>query len=615
MNFLRDRSLKQLGAYLLVLTSLVFIAEYFIIRRKINQLDEAERKIDFARGVQLSSQQLALQLQLYLNGREDLAAEVASRLEHQDYLLKILSDGGRIEGTDHFLQPLSRLPRITFDNLTTKWNEYKRNTFTLLSKGETMEEPAAVEAPADSTALATMVPSAPSPEPMHTGYARSRLRNEGLWLSLANWYDKLVIDLEDEVIGKREAIYTWLIILIVLNIGLLAGVYYLFRRYVLGHLNSISSTRFTSHSNGVAKNEIHHLQVRIDETLGNLKDATDFVTAIGHGNLSVDYKDSLDNSHNRSQNLLADSLVEMQAKLKAMNEEERKRQWANEGLTKFVDILRSSNDNIHALGDRIISTLIQYTGSNQGGLYLLNDEDEHNRHLELIALFAFDIKKFVQQKIKLGEGILGQTFLEKETTYLTDIPEEYVRITSGLGDATPKCILIVPLKIDQEVYGLVELASFREYQPHEITFVEKLGETIASTFGNVRAAQKNRHLIDEFQRQTDLMKSQEEVMRQNMEELQATQEEIVRKERNYQARIQELEEQAGDQTVVRDLETVRQELVRKERDYQTKIHELEKQVAQKPLKADDWELAQEVERTLRINLDALKITREELKSE
>ena len=230
----------------------------------------------------------------------------------------------------------------------------------------------------------------------------------------------------------------------------------------------------------------------------------------------------------------------MQTRLKAMNEEERKRQWSNEGLTKFVDILRSSNDDLNLLGDKIIAALVQYTKSNQGALYILNDEDSRNKYLELISLFAFDIKKYEQQKIKLGEGILGQTFLEKETTYLTNMPESYIRITSGLGDANPKSLLLVPLKVDTQVYGIIELASFNEYLPHEIAFVEKLGESIASTLASVRAAQRNRQLIQQFQQQTEEMRAQEEEMRQNMEELQATQEEIARKEKSYLARIKEL---------------------------------------------------------------------------
>jgi GAF domain-containing protein len=295
-----------------------------------------------------------------------------------------------------------------------------------------------------------------------------------------------------------------------------------------------------------------------------------------------------------------------------MSDEERKRQWANEGITKFVEIMRSSNDNLASLGDAVTSALVQYTRSNQGGLYILNDEDPQDKHLELISLFAFDTKKYEKQKVRLGEGILGQTFLEKETTYITDVPDAYIRITSGLGDSNPKSILLFPLKVDKDAYGIIELASFHEYQPHEIEFVEKLGESIAATLASVKAAQKNRQLIEQFQQQTEEMRAQEEEMRQNMEELQATQEEVGRKEQVYLQRIKDLENQEKNSDSSEELEAIQEKAQKTERELRLKIDELSRQLAEKPAHGDDWAIAEEVEKTLKVSLEAIKITQEEL---
>ena len=333
--------------------------------------------------------------------------------------------------------------------------------------------------------------------------------------------------------------------------------------------------------------------------------------SIGEGKLDIDYKETLDPQYVPGKNKLADSLIQMQEKLKALNETERRRQWATEGLTKFVEIMRSSNDNLNSLGDAVISALVQYTKSNQGGLYILNDEDPNNKYLELISLFAFDTKKHEQQKVKLGEGILGQTFLEKETTHLTNMPDEYIRITSGLGDANPRALLLFPLKVDKEAYGIIELASFHEYQQHEIEFVEKLGESIAATLGSVRAAQKNRQLIEQFQQQTEEMRAQEEEMRQNMEELQATQEEVVRKEQAYLQRIKDLENTVK-KSDSGEAETIRENAQKVEHTLRLKIEELTAQLANNQSPTDEWALAQDVEKTLKVNLEAIKITQEEL---
>jgi PAS domain S-box-containing protein len=344
-------------------------------------------------------------------------------------------------------------------------------------------------------------------------------------LTISNWYDNLTDDLYKEAVKVHKAFTSIVIGIGLVDMVLFGILIWGFSLVILKPLKTIeTNTQGHQHSNGFYKNEIKQVADQINEVIEQLRDATDFVKGIGEGKLDMDYKAELDQNYVGGNNKLADELISMQSKLRTLNIEEQQRTWSNEGLTKFVDILRNASDNLHALGDKIIANLVQYTKANQGALYILNDDDEHNKYLELISMFAFDIKKFEAQRIKLGQGILGQTFLEKQTTYLTDFPADYIRITSGLGEAGPQALLLVPLKVDTEVYGIVELASFKEFQPHEISFVERLGETIASTLSSVKINQKNRKLLEQFQEQTEQMRAQEEEMRQNMEELTATQE-------------------------------------------------------------------------------------------
>lgn len=584
MNFLRNRSLKQLGIYALLLIVAVFMLEYLGIRRTIKSLEEAERKIDFARTIQISSQQIALQTQRFINGNKDLGSEIVAKLESQNQALEVLANGGRVEGTKFFIKPLSRLPQITFNNLRKNWITYESSVKEILSKTQTPAE-----------------------------FEQTKLIHEARWISMSDWFNKLIADLEEEVAEKQSAILNWFIFFVVVDLIITAMLLWGLNKLIIKPLQQLETHIIHhKHTVDIDKNEIGKITVGINDIIENLKDATDFVTSIGEGKLDMDYKQELDLQYEPGKNKLADSLIQMQEKLKTMNDEERKRQWANEGITKFVEIMRSSNDNLASLGDAVTSALVQYTRSNQGGLYILNDEDPQDRHLELISLFAFDIKKYEKQKVKLGEGILGQTFLEKETTYITDVPDEYIRITSGLGNSNPKSILLFPLKVDKDAYGIIELASFHAYQQHEIEFVEKLGESIAATLASVKAAQKNRQLIEQFQQQTEEMRAQEEEMRQNMEELQATQEEVGRKEQAYLQRIKELENQEKNSDSSLELEAVKEKSQKTERELRSKIEELSCQLADKPMRGDDWAVAEEVEKTLKVSLEAIKITQEEL---
>lgn len=587
MKFLKHRSLSQLNLVGLGLMMLFLVVQYFLVRYQINALEESERKVDFARSIQIEGQEIAFQSQLLIKGEMELTGEMAARLESIDQKLATLKNGGRIAGTPHFLKPLSRLSKITYDQLEGKWINYRTAVNHLMFKGSDLVD-------SDSTAA----------QPVARFISTSGVLQEAKWLTFSDWFDKLIVDLEEEAASKQASVVHWtggLFLVDIIILGLLA---YGFQVTVLRPIQELKANIVTHTPSKVSDTEIGQIAVGVNGIMEELKEATDFVGAIGEGKLDV--------SLNTQDNQLAQSLLLMQDKLKAMNEAEKRRQWANEGLTRFVEIMRSANDNMHTLGDAVIAALVQYTNSNQGGLYILNDEDPNNKFLELISLFAFDTKKYQQQRIKLGEGLLGQTFLEKETTHLTNMPEEYIRITSGLGDANPRALLLLPLKVDTEAYGIIELASFREYHQYEIEFVEKLGESIAATLASVRSAQKNKQLIEQFQQQTEEMRAQEEEMRQNMEEMQATQEEIARKEHAYLERIRELETKLKYADTSDELEKARASWEAREEELTRRINDLNEQISLLKNKPDDWAVAEQLGETLKINLEALRITQEEL---
>ncbi|MGC4020926.1 MAG: PAS domain S-box protein [Cyclobacteriaceae bacterium] len=163
-------------------------------------------------------------------------------------------------------------------------------------------------------------------------------------------------------------------------------------------------------------------------------------------------------------------------------------------------------------------------------------------YLKLVACYAYDRKKFLDKKIEIGEGLVGQCFLEKEATYMTVIPSDYVRITSGLGEATPKCIYLQPVQTKDEIVGVLELASFHELKDFEKKFIQRATENIAAAIISSRTTHRIKLLLADSQQRAEEMKAQEEEMRQNMEELQATQEEISRKQAETENRIRAVNE-------------------------------------------------------------------------
>jgi PAS domain S-box-containing protein len=311
-------------------------------------------------------------------------------------------------------------------------------------------------------------------------------------------------------------------------------------------ITMLSRGKFVSVTLKKGRDEIGRMAEAIESMLTGLKGKVEFAENIGKGNYESDFELLSEDD------TMGGALIQMRNNLKKAADEDRKRNWATEGLAKFADILQSRNDNLKELSDSIISHLVKYMTVNQGALFLINDDDSQNTFIELVACYAYDRKKYLNKRIEIGEGVTGQCILEKQTIYMSDIPHDYLRITSGLGEALPKNLLIVPLKLNESIFGVVEIASFQTIEPYQIEFVEKLGESIASTISSVKINGRTKRLLEETQVQAEQMRAQEEEMRQNMEELSATQEEMHRAQRRSEEALQEMKDRETNLYAMKD---------------------------------------------------------------
>jgi len=295
--------------------------------------------------------------------------------------------------------------------------------------------------------------------------------------------------------------------------------------------------------------EVGQMSKALNLLVKGLTNIFNFSLEIGKGNFNSEFTPLSD------EDVLGHSLIEMRDELRKAAEEEKKRKeedehrnWASQGLAKFSDILRKSNNNLEEFSYEIISQLVKYTNTNQGGMYIVNDSDKNNIIIEMKACYAFDRRKYLQKEIHVGEGLVGRCYQEKEKIYLTEIPNDYIKITSGLGDENPRALLIVPLIYNDVIYGLIEMASFKEFPPYVIEFIERVGESIAATISSIKANIQTTYLLEQSQQQAEEMAAQEEEMRQNMEELRATQEQSARREEELSREVQELRKRLKELT-------------------------------------------------------------------
>ncbi len=286
-------------------------------------------------------------------------------------------------------------------------------------------------------------------------------------------------------------------------------------------MKSLSDGIFPSKLVVKSKEEIGETKLAFNQLLDRMKAAQEFSEELGNGELKASYNSIF------TDDILARSLLKMQTQLVSSSEKQDIINWTNMGMAQLNDILKMENAEIHVLGDKIVKLLVQYLNANQGAIYIVHQKaSEH--YAERIATYAYNKKKFVDQKIEAGQGLIGQCLLEKSTIVLTDIPTDFVKITSGLGEAVPSFVIIIPLVAQTKMQGVLELASFQKLHPYQIQFLEKIAENIASILSNKKINSETSRLLNEAQQRATQLASQEEEIRQNAEEMQAMQEQLER---------------------------------------------------------------------------------------
>jgi PAS domain S-box-containing protein len=223
------------------------------------------------------------------------------------------------------------------------------------------------------------------------------------------------------------------------------------------------------------------------------------------------------------------------------NIEEQEIRFTNEGIAKFSDILSAEGNNLHELAQTIISEMVKYVGGVMGVLYISPDENsEEEKFLELYGGYAIDENVLIDKRVSAGEGYIGTCFTEGKTNVINNVPEDYFKLSSGLGEVLPKTVYIIPILQGSNIQGVIEIASLNTLENYKVQFIEKIGESITSVIAIRKASERMNILLEQSHQQAEELRSQEEEVRQNLEEMHATQEEMQRTIEEHQDLQEEL---------------------------------------------------------------------------
>jgi len=289
--------------------------------------------------------------------------------------------------------------------------------------------------------------------------------------------------------------------------------------------------------------EITDLKTELNKFVQQLEIKSQFIKDVSEGKFETDFVPENKNDFlGNSLLLLKQNIKEAQTKIQKQQIENEQKNRIAEGLAFFANILRKNDSDLHKLLEISIAEIVKYVNANQGAIYkIVSEEFETTDIIELHATYAYGNLHNIKKILQLGEGFVGRCIAEKNTIKLTEIPEDYINITSGLGGAKPRNLIFVPFINGNTAIGALEIASFHFFENYDIEFLEKVAHLIASTVVTVNNKENTENLLKNSQHQREELANQEEELRQNFEELKAIQEDSLQKEENLLARIEELE--------------------------------------------------------------------------
>ncbi|HYF67594.1 MAG TPA: response regulator [Ohtaekwangia sp.] len=294
-----------------------------------------------------------------------------------------------------------------------------------------------------------------------------------------------------------------------------------------------------------SRDEVGALAVSFNEMVKATATFSDVADVIGKGDYSPVIKIRGEGD------TLGIALERMKSNLRKLSEDNSVRNWLLSGNSELNDIMRGEKD-VKDLARDVIIQLATYLKAKIGIIYI-----KENDRLELAGSYAFHFRKDNNNVIKIGEGLVGQAALEKKPIVFSEVPENYIRINSGLGNATPKNILVYPFLYENEVKGVIELGAAQDFSTTDLQFLQMAGDNIAIAMQGAQSRSKMKELLEETQRQAEELETQQEELRQSNEgleqktillekseaELKAQQEELQQTNEELEEKANMLEEQ------------------------------------------------------------------------
>jgi signal transduction histidine kinase/CheY-like chemotaxis protein/HAMP domain-containing protein len=300
----------------------------------------------------------------------------------------------------------------------------------------------------------------------------------------------------------------------------------------------------------------------------------DVAAAVSHGDLTrtitVEAQGEVDE--------LKRSVNQMIANLKDTTEENREQDWLKTNLAEFSRKMQG-HDDLQSVARLIMSDLTPLVAAHHGAFFIgsANGSDDTSEHeLEMIASYGYKHRRHISTRFALGEGLVGQAALEKKPILLTNVPDDYIQISSGLGESPPRNILVLPVLFEGDVKAVIELASLSPFSDIHQILLDQLAETVGVVINMIAANMRTEELLQQSRRLTEELQNQSKELVEQQAELKRSNEDLGRQAASLKASEELLKEQQEElQRVNEELEEKASLLAEQNRKVEQKNKEVE----------------------------------------
>jgi signal transduction histidine kinase/HAMP domain-containing protein/CheY-like chemotaxis protein len=301
-----------------------------------------------------------------------------------------------------------------------------------------------------------------------------------------------------------------------------------------------------------------------------VRNIADVTTAVTKGDLTrqitVNARGELDE--------LKQNMNQMISNLRETTERNQEQDWLKTNLAKFTQMLQGQKD-LESISSLIMNELTPLVSAHHGAFFILDDAGEQPT-LSLIASYAYDTRRQTKARFSLGEGLVGQAALEKKQILVQDVPDDYIEISSGLGAAPPRNIVILPILFEGEVKAVIELASFLPFNQIHRSFLDQLAVSLGVVLNMIQTSMRTEELLVQSQKLTQELQSSSSELQQQQDELKRSNAELGNQARTLQDSEEKLRQQQEElRHVNEELEEKAKQLAEQNSEVEQKNREVE----------------------------------------